>query len=388
MKIKIIAILITFIVTAAAIWLYIEKNIFRSKASTERVNVTLITNKAQDLRSLSVGDTIPVDVMLQSGVSLTGVDLHLVFYNESHALDYVSVRQDDPAYFEEKITDKRIDFTETNGGKDISKKRSEAAMVTKKTNDKLKKTATLHYIFKAAQAGNGTIRLRQDFSQIVGIGGLLQICKVGSVNCGQYDTDNDIALTNIVVKGQIQAAMNFKFQGINSIPTKNVPITVKIRIAGGPSNLVLSKPQSVELTTTDKANGIYTGNASFDVPPGNGYYLLVKGDRHVQKKICQIKPTETVSGTYHCGSAEVITLKNGDNTIDLSGIYQLVGDLNLPTDGQDGIVDSKDIAYIRQNLGSTDADVLAIADLNHDGIINQQDMGLVLASLAIKIDEE
>jgi hypothetical protein len=44
----------------------------------------------------------------------------------------------------------------------------------------------------------------------------------------------------------------------------------------------------------------------------------------------------------------------------------LAGD--LPVNGtQDGVVDSLDTSYIRNNLGKTDPTVVSIADLNLDG---------------------
>jgi len=396
MKIRIIAVVITLVISAVVLWLYVGKSVFRTKASVGRVNISLLTDTGQNLAALAIGDSFKVDMVLQSDISLTGVDLHTVFYNSSQAIDYVSATQEATPYFEEPVANRVINFSE---GTTVvtAKKRVEFAAVTKKADAALLKTATIHYIFKAVQNGLGIVRVRQDFSQVSGVGGLLQVCKTGSVNCGSSDTDNDIALINIAVgttttitptitaaPGSIKLALKLKFQGISTTPNRNTPVSVKVKLGGGPSNLAVTGAQTVQFTPD--ANGIYAGNTSFDVPVGSGYYVLIKGDSHVQKKVCQSTPTETSTGTYRCGTAS-IQLQNGDNTLDFSSITLLAGDLNL-TGGQDGVVDSQDIGYIRQNLGSTDANVIVIGDINHDGNINQQDMSLILASLSIKVDEE
>jgi hypothetical protein len=73
--------------------------------------------------------------------------------------------------------------------------------------------------------------------------------------------------------------------------------------------------------------------------------------------------------------------------LDFSKIYLLGGD--LPVNGlQDGVVDSLDTSYIRNNLGKTDADVISIADINLDGRIDTQDWSAVIYALSVKTDEE
>jgi hypothetical protein len=75
------------------------------------------------------------------------------------------------------------------------------------------------------------------------------------------------------------------------------------------------------------------------------------------------------------------------NNLDFSRIYLLAGDMPV-SGGQDGVVDSLDTSYIRNNLGKTDSGVLAIADLNLDGKVDTQDWSLVIAALSVRADEE
>ena len=87
-----------------------------------------------------------------------------------------------------------------------------------------------------------------------------------------------------------------------------------------------------------------------------------------------------------CGTGS-LSLKEGNNTVDMSKILLMAGD--LPESGaQNGIVESYDTAFIRQHIQSQKAEDLAIADLNYDGVIDSQDFSLVLTSILVKYDEE
>lgn len=140
--------------------------------------------------------------------------------------------------------------------------------------------------------------------------------------------------------------------------------------------------QTGEFTVDD--NGIWNGQVTFtNITPGNGYKVLVKGPKHIQKKICDMKPDEAESGFYRCSEGK-ITLTSGENNFDFSGIRLPVGDLP----DQDGVIDAYDISFLRNSLNKKDDEILAIGDLNLDGIVDTQDYALLLASLTVKYDEE
>lgn len=177
--------------------------------------------------------------------------------------------------------------------------------------------------------------------------------------------------------------MKIKLQGVASKPRNTSTITVKVKVGGGFLTQTTAY-QNVTFTAGD--GGIWTGTADTNLPPGGGYMLYVKGPKHLQKKVCSNAPTEGSGGTYHCGDG-AIALKAGDNTIDMSKILLLAGD--LPENGvQNGIVDSYDTSFVRQHLQSTKTEDLNIGDLNYDGAIDGQDYSLVIAALSIKYDEE
>ena len=183
--------------------------------------------------------------------------------------------------------------------------------------------------------------------------------------------------------GATKVTLKLKLQGIAKKPKIADPITVKVKLQGKQAGAA-AESQSVSFSVAD--DGVWTGTGNFSSPAGDGYTLFVKGPKHLQKKICDMVPTETSGGAYRCTEGR-IALKAGDNTIDLTKIIMLVGD--LPEKGtQNGIIDSYDTSYVRQHLQSTKAEELAVGDLNFDGVIDAQDFSLGLAALSIKYDEE
>ncbi len=182
--------------------------------------------------------------------------------------------------------------------------------------------------------------------------------------------------------GDAIVSLKLAFQGILAKPQAGDTINVKVTLSGG--GLSQDQPQTGTFTSDDK--GVFSGQVTFtNVLLGGGYSILVKGPKHIQKKVCVATPTETANGTYRCANGAITVSTN--NTFDFSGIRLLVGD--IPVGGsQDGIIDSTDISYIRDNLGKTDPTVVSIADLNLDGIVDSQDYSLLIASLNVKYDEQ
>jgi hypothetical protein len=174
--------------------------------------------------------------------------------------------------------------------------------------------------------------------------------------------------------------LKLKFQGILKKPdTALSKMTVKV-------TALSSTNQRYEASSVfeSDANGVWSGQLAFNgMTAGNGYRLFIKGPKHVQKKVCDTVPSETSPGTYKCGSNSRINLTESNMTLDFSKIVMLVGDLPQ----QDGIVDSYDLSLIRNNLGKKDENVVKLADVNNDGIVDTQDNSLVIAALSIRLDE-
>ena len=174
--------------------------------------------------------------------------------------------------------------------------------------------------------------------------------------------------------------MTLRLQGVTKKPTKRSAIKARIGLGDG----ALKEPiyKTVEFTVDDK--GLWRGSVEFDVPQMGGYKLLVKGEQHLQKKVCVDKPTEDYPGAYSCDKGK-ITIKGGTQIFDLSNIIMLVGDFNP----QDGLNNAYDQALVRNAIGKCDdSDTVKLVDVNYDGCVNAIDHSLMIAALSIRYDEK
>lgn len=172
-----------------------------------------------------------------------------------------------------------------------------------------------------------------------------------------------------------------RFQGITSKPSEVNEILARVKIM---DKRGFSDEHEVEFQA--QSDGKWKGTADIKAPEGETYKILIKGGKHLQKKVCDKTPTELRPAIYSCGDGNM-ALVTGENNLDFTGIRLIAGDLPLDGD-QDGLVDSEDLTFIRQNLGSKDDDVLEVADLNLDDIVDSQDFSLVIAGLSVKTDEQ
>lgn len=187
------------------------------------------------------------------------------------------------------------------------------------------------------------------------------------------------------VGGNTSLNLKLKFQGITTQPTTRELNSMQVRAKIGGCGLTEPTDYMTGSFSAD-TNAVWSGSIEgFNLPAcSNGFYnVYVKGPYHVQKKICDLVPTETAGGTYRCSDGK-ITLNSGANSLDFSGILQLSGD--LPP--QNGTVDAYDISLVRNCIGKTDETCLNNADVNRDGKVDTQDYSLIIASLSVKSDEE
>ncbi|MDA1317299.1 MAG: hypothetical protein O3B87_04725, partial [bacterium] len=138
------------------------------------------------------------------------------------------------------------------------------------------------------------------------------------------------------------------------------------------------------ISMSKNSDGSWTGTSKYDnLLAATDYTLLIKGPKHLQKKICVNNPSETETKPYNCTDGAV-RIQAGDNRLNLKGVILLAGDLPV----QDSIVDAVDIAFVRSSLGETGVNIVARADLNYDGIVDSQDYGMIINALSFKYDEE
>lgn len=184
---------------------------------------------------------------------------------------------------------------------------------------------------------------------------------------------------------KVNLSLKVKLQGIRSGTFSSQYSHLRFAVAVGKTGAA-----NTQFATSDfihKGNGVYEGVVTFDptqVPSGSTYKILVKGPKHLAKRFCS---ADASGSSYFCPeNGGTISLAPGLTAFDFSTVLLAPGD--LPLDGQqDGIVDSSDLTFIRQNLPNKQADQLRVGDLNFDGIIDTQDFSLVVNNLINNEDE-
>lgn len=183
---------------------------------------------------------------------------------------------------------------------------------------------------------------------------------------------------------KVNISLQVKFQGVRSETFSSQYARQRVQVAIGASGQ--DTTDYVFADMVHKGEGVYEGVATFDpadIPRASGYKLLIKGPKHLSRRFC----TPTASGAdYFCAeNAGALILRPGLQSFNYSTVPLLPGD--LPNPEQDGVVDSADLAFIRQNLGKKAADVVRVGDLNADGIVDTQDFSLIINNLVNNEDE-
>ncbi|PIY72125.1 hypothetical protein COY87_02600 [Candidatus Roizmanbacteria bacterium CG_4_10_14_0_8_um_filter_33_9] len=179
---------------------------------------------------------------------------------------------------------------------------------------------------------------------------------------------------------QLSFNMKLKFQGITKKPV-NVANRMVVKITFLTSDFTLET--TPEFSSDD--NGIWNSQFTVTIPTQKDllYKILIKGPRHLQRKICVENPQDTVAGRYLC-SGDGFRLQVS-NTFDFSNIYQYAGD--VPP--QSGFLDSTDIALtVYGDIGKKDSDSLYYSDMNMDGFVDSQDYSLLFSNLSAGIRED
>lgn len=179
---------------------------------------------------------------------------------------------------------------------------------------------------------------------------------------------------------QLSIQMKLKFQGIAKKPI-NVANRMLVKVTFVTSDFTLES--TPEFISNDI--GLWSSQFTVTIPTQKNllYKLLIKGPRHLQRKICVENPQDIVAGRYKCGG-DGFRL-NDINTFDFSGTYQYAGD--VPP--QSGVIDSYDFATaVRGDIGKNSSEALGRSDLNMDGFVDSQDYSLILNNLSMGIRED
>lgn len=180
----------------------------------------------------------------------------------------------------------------------------------------------------------------------------------------------------------IKFTFNIRFQGITTQPAESAPkIPGKITFV---RNNNWDKRIEVPTNFIYQSRGIWQSIESVPVPPGDHYKILIRGEKHLQRAICERKPADQYPGSYKCGNPNGdIVIPAIEDTFDFSTIFLFAGD--IPFKGEnDGVIDAFDISYIRTHLGTKEP----IGDLNYDGVIDTQDYTIAIGAMQIQRQDE
>jgi hypothetical protein len=380
-KRKLITIVLVGLVILVGLWVYINRFLTKSKASVDKVNITYSSTKI----TVDKNGNFNLGVILnaENNKKISAVDLSFKYDSDDRDLvDFTGVQTLPANYFDQEIL---VATSSAMGAKNLH-----LVLAAKKTDDLLSSSLTINLAFKAKNTDGQT--------EISLMGGGNQV--VGTTENYSFDLIEPTTPVGVVVgesgnltqaptippgEGNVPIAFQLRFQGIIEKPV-NTSMPVKITIKkGGQVVDERTIDFSYDQAASGEAKGRWLGSANFNVLPGDGYTIFVKGPKHVQKKICESTPQEAAGaeGTYHCLSGQSLSISPA-SAFDFSHITLLAGD--LPE--QDGVVNSYDTSLVRNNLGKTDTEALQQADVNFDGRINTQDYSLIIYALSIRTDEE
>lgn len=191
----------------------------------------------------------------------------------------------------------------------------------------------------------------------------------------------------VIDMSKVNVKLVVKVQGIQSSTFSSQYSRLKFGVAIGGGSLNDNTDYTYS-TFTHRGEGVYEGMVIFDpkvIKSATNYRIIVKGPKHLAKRFCVANPTGGYA--YFCPpNASSISLGTGLNEFDFSAVQLTAGDLPLGG-AQDGVVDSSDLTFIRDNLGVKGAEIIKIGDLNFDGIIDTQDYSMIINNLVNNEDE-
>ena len=405
--------LLIILIIAASILLfsrYLLQTGKKSKATGETVNVTF---NPSSLTGGATASLNPLKVMGQpsASISVRGYEMMVTFdknHLEVEAINYPSLCPELPGY------SSTVAQANTNGTIRIACTNTSVGGFPFSSSQAVE---LVSLVFKSKSAGSSNIAINPNtigFSMINSSGSLTTIYAsnnqpiTASVATGNTLTPTDTPITtptntpipNATTSpgqptntppsaGNVDLNFKLRFQGITKKPADQFnKLKVKVTVVSSSGARKQGLANFIASDIDENRKGIWTGKVSLNLTPGEGYKIFIKGEKHIQKKICHQRPTESRlgPGTYTCDRGE-ISLQTGNNDLDFSEILLLSGD--LPVGGeQDGVVNSADTSFIRNNLGKSDPQTIAIGDINLDGVVNTQDWSLIIAALSVRGDEE
>lgn len=162
--------------------------------------------------------------------------------------------------------------------------------------------------------------------------------------------------------GTVNLSTKLSLQGILIKPQNEYSeINAKITVWGD----LFKEPKEITVKFTCNNQAVWEGIATFEnLPLGSGYNIIISVPKHLELTV------------------DDLTLTEGKNNLDFSDTVILAGDINA-----DEVINSYDLSFIRNNLNSSENNILIKVDLNLDGVVNALDFSLAIASLKIENEQ-
>lgn len=334
------------------------------RADQEKINITMNPKTG-------TVDTKPkqITILIQpehDGKKISGIDLT---FNATGVLKIIDISK--PSSFPQG--DSNI-FSQI--GSNITDQTAHISYVIAQGDKLLPQTIKLQVTVAATTSGVGELLIDQNSMQIVGrVPGY--VYGVGTIDQSKFTTPPS---SDSVPTSQTESlTLKVRLQGVKNVAPASKQISIEVVFINQQTHnqYIYNVPVSYD------GSAYWRGNIPITVPPGDSYIALVKAPLHLQKKVCDL----VTHSAYKCPDAHTFTISQSENILDLTSSSLVAGDVRGSQLSQDGVIDAFDIAFIKNQIGQTSAEVVSRADLNFDGIVDSQDYSLALSAVGHKGDE-
>lgn len=276
-------------------------------------------------------------------------------------------------------------FNLTRVIKNISGSSSRISYIFNSPSQDLPSRVEVYLKVKGSAVGNSNLILDYNNSQALDSSGqLFRIDPVQasySLNINQSDpafiNPADLPQPNYPASTAV-VNLKLKLRGAENLATSEA--VKAIAVAVGRVGDQIYETQSREFYLRKNSDNTFSGTVAFaDFKDGTKFSLMIKVDKYLLRRICDINPKEGREGAYNCNNPG-LTIRSGQNNFDFSGISLLPGDLGLI----DGIVNGYDLSIIRNNLNKNTRETASVADINYDGVIDAKDFDLVKQTILLR----
>jgi hypothetical protein len=333
----------------------------------QQSGVISITPGSGDLK---INEEKIVSISINSSTGVSGFDLK---FNTSGGLLITDFRGQ-PSF------DNNFDlFNARTVAREINGSNSRISYIFTASNPQLPKTVTIYTKIKAQSGGEGKINLDYNNSQVLNGNGqpmqVIPLTATYNLNPQQSSaTFIDLLTLPPVRYPDTAAVIDLKLKLAGSMINPKVTSIKALAVAVGRIGEGKYETQPQQFDLTADTDGTFSGKVAFpDFKDGNKFSLMIKVDKYLLKRICNLDPSEQKLGAYSC-TEPALTIRKGEaNAFNFSKVSLLAGDLGLT----DGVLNGYDLNIVRMNLNKNTPEAVNLADLNYDGMVDQKDFDII-----------